>query len=80
MFLLFFRETKTDSDLEWLNFTNHFSAHLWIVSKSVLIISAALIGLSTIMYKLVSSAKSRTHDCIPVTISFMYNKIAVDGE
>ena len=74
MFLLFFRETKSDSDLEGLNFTNHFSAHLRIVSKSVLIISAALIGLSTIMYKLVSSAKSRTHDCISATISFMYNK------
>ena len=24
MFLLFFQETKSDSDLEGLNFTNHF--------------------------------------------------------
>ena len=68
MFLLFFRETKCDSAYEGYIFTNHISSHLWIVSKSVFIISAALIELSTIMYKLVSFAKSRIHDCISATI------------
>ena len=34
-FYYFIRETKSDSDLEGLIFTNHFSAHLSIVSKIV---------------------------------------------
>ena len=66
---IIFQKAKSASDLEGLNFTNHFSAHLLIVSKSVSIISAARVGLSTFMYKLASSAKSRTHDCISGTIS-----------
>ena len=53
MFLLVFQKAKSAPDLEGLNFTNHFSAHLLIVSKSVSIISAARGWLSTIMYKLV---------------------------
>ena len=74
MFLLFFQKAKSAPDLEGLNFTNQFFAHLLMISKSISNISAARVGLSTIMYKVVSSAKSRTHDCISGTILCMYNK------
>ena len=54
---LSFQDTKSDSDLEGLNLTNHVLAQLCVVSKSAFSIPAALFGLLTIIYKLVSSAK-----------------------
>ena len=59
-FLITLRETRSDSDLEGLNLTNHISAHLFIVSSSMFSCSAASVGSSTVIYKLVSSAKSQT--------------------
>ena len=43
--------------------------YLLIVSKSEFSNIAVLLGLSTIIYKLVSTAKSLTHDCMSRTTS-----------
>ena len=72
MFIL--REIIRDSFLSGLNFTNQDFAHFDILLRSVLRISAAASGLSTIIYRLVSSAKSRMFDRISVTMSFMYSR------
>ena len=69
--LLVFLDIRCDSVFKGLNFTNQSSAHLAIFSRSALRISAATSGLSTIMKRLVSSAKRRMLDPISVTISLM---------
>ena len=61
----------TDSVLVGLNATSHLVAHKFILAKSALRFSAAVIGFSTMMYRLVSSAKSRIVECISSTMSFM---------
>ena len=62
--LLIFLDIRSDSIFKGLNFANQASAHLAIFSRSALRIS----GLSTIMKRLVSSAKRRMLDLISVTI------------
>ena len=66
-----FREIKRDSVFKGLNFTSHFSAHSAIFSRSALRSSAATIGSSTMIYRLVSSAKRRIDDPMSCTISFI---------
>ena len=65
--LWIFLDIRSVSVFNGLNFTNQASAHLTISSRSALRISAATSGLSTILIRLVSSAKGR----MLVTISFM---------
>ena len=62
--MLVFREIKIDSVFKGLNFTSHFSAHsaIFIFSRSALRSSAATFGSSTMIYRLVSSAKRRIDD------------------
>ena len=60
--MLVFREIKRDSVFKGLNFTSHFSAHSAIFSRSALRSSAATFGSSTMIYRLVSSAKRRIDD------------------
>ena len=57
-----------------LNVTNQVAAHCDILSRSVFRFSAAVIGLSTIIKRLVSSANSRMFEPISATMSLMYNK------
>ena len=65
--MLVFREIKRYSVFKGLNFTSHFSAHSAIFSRSAL----ATIGSSTMIYRLVSSAKRRIDDPMSCTISFI---------
>ena len=67
--LFILREVIRDSLLFGLNFTNQDFAHFDILLRSVLRISTAASGLSTIIYRLVSSANSRMFDRISVTMS-----------
>ena len=69
--MLVFREIKRDSVFKGLNFTSHFSAHSAIFSRSALRSSAATLGSSTMIYRLVSSAKRRIDDPMSLTISFI---------
>ena len=69
--MLIFLDIRSDSVFKGLNFTNQASAHLTIFLRSALRISAATSGLSTVMKRLVSSAKRRMLDPISVTISLM---------
>ena len=55
--MIVFREIKRDSVFKGLHFTSHFSAHSAIFSRSALWSSAATIGSSLMIYRLVSSAK-----------------------
>ena len=64
-----------DSDFNGLNFTNHMSAQESIFCISELRIIAAVSGVSTIIYKIVSSANNRMLEFISDTISFMSTKI-----
>ena len=57
-----FCEIKRDSDFKGLNFTSHFSAHSAIFSRSALRSSAATLRSSTMIYRLVSSAKRLIDD------------------
>ena len=72
--LLIFLDIRSDSVFKGLNFTSQASVHLAIFSRSALRISAATSGLSTIMKRLVSSAKRRMLDHISVTISLKKTK------
>ncbi len=54
-----------------LNVTSHFLDQLVIVSRSLLMVSDALSGVSTIKYKLVSSANRRMLEFMSVTMSLM---------
>ena len=54
-----------------LKFTSQKSAQSLMLCKSPLSIIAAVFGVSTTMYKLVSSAKRRIYAPIFLTISFM---------
>ena len=47
--MLTFLEKRTDSDLEGLNVTSHWVAHLWILERSIFRVTAASSGSSTIM-------------------------------
>ena len=57
--LLIFRENSRDSDFAGLKRTSHFLAHWLIFSMSELSNCAASVGSSTIIKRLVSSAKRR---------------------
>ena len=72
MFIL--REIIRVSFLFGLNFINQDFTHFDIVLRAGLRISAATSRLSTILYRLVSSVKSRMFDRISVTMSFLYNR------
>ena len=69
--LLVFLEIKMASDFLALNFTSQRSAHWCMRSKSEFIHLAASAGLSTIRYKLVSSANNRKDEFVSTTISFI---------
>ena len=60
--------------LEGLKFTYHVLPQLVICLKSLFSVTAAEFGLSTMMYKLVSSAKSLTDAFISLTMSLMYRE------
>ena len=68
------REMRRDSVLVGLNDTSQVAAHREILERSEFRQSAAVKGLSTIIKRLVSSAKRRMFEPISVTISLMYNK------
>jgi hypothetical protein len=56
-----------------LKFTSHLVDHAWIVAMSLFNVIADSRGLSTITYKLVSSANSFIDEWISVTISLLDN-------
>jgi hypothetical protein len=62
----------TDSVLFGLKVTSHLFAHTVIFSRSKLSVAAAVAGLSTIIYKFVSSAKSLIYEFMSRTIPFKY--------
>ena len=64
----------SDSVLLGLNVTNHVLAHCNILIRSVLSRSAEATGSSTMIKRLVSSAKKRIQEPISFTISFIKNK------
>ena len=68
---LSFLDIRRDVVFVGLKSTNHEVAHLFIVSKSILRLRAADCGFSTIMYRLVSSAKRRIGEFILRTMSFI---------
>lgn len=57
-----------------LKVTNHWLDHLWILSRSLFNVLLAMTGLSTIMYKVVSSANNLIVDLMSNTISFIYTR------
>ena len=59
----------TDSDFAGLNLTSHFVAHWWIFDRSEFSWLAASTGLSTMIYRLVSSANSLIEVLMSSTIS-----------
>ena len=76
--LLIFLESRSDSVLAGLKVTSHLFDQIVIFSRSVFIRRAALFGVSTTIYKLVSSANKRIPQCMSLTMSFMY-KINSNG-
>ena len=66
-----FLENSTDSVLLGLKETSQDFDHELIACRSSLSLTADVDGFSTIMYRLVSSAKSLNLDCISSTMSFM---------
>ena len=69
--LLCLRDSIIDSDFDGLNDTSHLTAQACILARSAFSSSAALMGLSTIIKRLVSSAKSLMQECISSTISLI---------
>ena len=71
--LSYFLERRLDSDFIGLNVTSHLlvSAQHWILTSSKLNWSAVWIGSSTIIYKLVSTAKSLIEELMLSTKSFI---------
>ena len=57
-----------------LKVTNQVAAHCEILLRSVLRLSAAVKGLSTIMKRLLSSANRRMFEPMSLTMSLMYTK------
>ena len=70
--LLTFLVSKSESVLVGLKVTGHLFDQLVILSRSGFILRAAFSGVSTIMYKLMSSANRRMPQCISRTMSFIY--------
>ena len=62
--LLCLRHRIIDSEFAELNDTSHLTAPACILARSAFSSSAALMGLSTIIKRLVSSAKSLMQECI----------------
>ena len=60
-----------------LNVTNQVAAHCEILLRSKLRQSAAMVGLSTMIKRLVSSANKRIWEPMSVTMSLMYNKKSI---
>ena len=71
---LIYAKISKDSVLVGLNVTNQVAAHYEILLRSKLRQSAAVVGLSTMIKRLVSSANRRIWEPMSVTISLMYNK------
>ena len=69
--LLTLREKSIDLVFLGLNKTSHLSAHEDIFARSWLRVFDALSGESTIIYRLVSSAKRRIVDWMSFTMSFI---------
>ena len=70
--LLCLRDSIIDSDFAGLNDTSHLTAQAGILARSAFSSSAALMGLCTIIKRLVSSVKSLMQECISSTISLIY--------
>ena len=66
-----FLDIRRDVVFVGLKSTNHEVTHLFIVSNSILRLCAADCVFSTIMYRLVSSAKRRIDEFILRTLSFI---------
>ena len=66
----------SDSVLLGLNVTNHVSAHCKILIRSALSSSADVIGSSTIIRRLVTSANKRMQEPNSLTMSFMKIRIS----
>ena len=71
---LTFLEKSIYSDFPGLNVTSHCFAQRFTFSRSELCCSAACMGSSTIMYRLVSSANSLIEELIFSTISLIYKR------
>ena len=65
------RDTRNDSLFVGLNVTSQVIAHREILSRSMFRRAADVIGSSTIIKRLVSSAKRRICEPISSTMSFM---------
>jgi len=65
-------EISIDSVLDGLKVTSHLLAHEFIFCRSSFKISAIIIGFSTIIERLVSSANNFTFEVLSDTISYMY--------
>ena len=63
--------TKRDSDLAGLKMTSHFVAEILIFERSLFITYAVFCGVSTIMYRLVSSANGLIFELMSLTMSFI---------
>ena len=70
--LLCLPDSIIDSDFAGLNDRSHLTAQACVMARPAFSSSAALMGLSTIIKRLVSSAKSLMQKCISSTISLMY--------
>ena len=69
--LLTFLVSKSDSVLVGQKVTGHLFDQLVISSRSEFILRAAFSGVSTIIYRLISSANRQMPQCIPRTMSFI---------
>ena len=69
--LLTLRDKSIDSVFLGLNDTSHMSAHEDIFARFLLRVFDALSWESTIIYRLVSSAKRRIVDWVSLTMSFI---------
>ena len=64
-------ETRRDSNLAELKVTSHFVVQTLILERLLFITDAVLLGVSTIMYWLLSSANSLIFELMSVTMSLM---------
>ena len=72
--MLYFIERRINSDFSGLNVTSHFSAQRWILARSKFNCSAVCMGSSSMIYKLVSSAKSLIEELMSTTMSLIYKR------
>ena len=74
LFFLNWREINMNSVFVRLKVTSQVAPHCVILPRSVLIQAAAVAGSSSIIKRLVSSAKRQMFDPISRTMSLLYSK------